>query len=300
MAQRTVIICSLIGVIIYAVLAQQQWQDRVVPQDGVVNNVGVAQIQLLDVGQGDAIHIRTTTGDDVLIDGGPDAMVVERLGEELPFWDRTIELMVLSHPDADHITGLISVFDYYAVEQLVLVDLPVEKPLHKELLQRAQDYGTNIIHVRAGQSFSLSHNENLEVLYPFTNTQVTERPTNDTSIVLLYTFERNAGLPSTTFLASGDAADTVENELVVAGVIPDVDILKVGHHGSASSSSSAYIAAAQPDYAVISVGAENDYGHPTSAALDRLTSTSQILRTDQVGTISFQLDEAGYSYVSSW
>lgn len=297
MAQRAAVICGLIIALAYASVIQQRWQKSVAPQNNTVNDIGVAQIQLLDVGQGDAIHIRSTTGRDVLIDGGPDATVVERLGTVLPFWDRTIELMVLSHPDADHITGLISVFDYYAVAQLVLVDLPVQTPLHKELLRRAQSQGTNIIYVRAGQHIALSHNEKLEVLYPLTSTPVAERPTNDTSIVLLYTFTRPAGLPHTTFLTSGDAAETVENELVAAGLIPDVDILKVGHHGSASSSSVAYIAAAQPEYAAISVGAENDYGHPTPAALNRLATTSEILRTDQVGTITFQLDEAGYSYV---
>lgn len=291
MARRAAIICSLIAAIGYAVWAQQQWQQTPAQQPQP------AKIQLLNVGQGDAIHIRTTSGSDVLIDGGPDATVVERLGEELPFWDRSIELMVLSHPDADHITGLISVFDYYIVEQLVLVDLPVVKPLHKVLLTRAQAHGTEILHVRAGTTVQLSRNESLAVLYPLTTTNVATLPSNDTSLFMLYTYNRLDGGAPITFLTSGDAADTVENELVRVGVVPDVDILKVGHHGSASSSSAQYVAAAQAEYVVISVGANNDYGHPTDAAIQRLSSTSKILRTDQLGTISFVIDEAGYRYV---
>lgn len=288
MARRTAIICGIIAALGYAIWAQQQWQAIPAQQPQQ------AKIQLLDVGQGDAIHIRTTSGSDVLIDGGPDATVVERLGEELPFWDRTIELMVLSHPDADHITGLISVFDYYEVKQLVLVDLPVTKPLHKELLARAQAHGTEILHMRAEATVQLSHNETLTVLYPFATTTVATLPSNDTSLFMLYTFTRSNSGASTTFLTGGDAADTVENELVRAGVVPDVDILKVGHHGSASSSSAQYVLAAQAEYAAISVAAENDYGHPTTAALERLATTSQIIRTDQRGTITFLLDEFGY------
>jgi len=289
MARRAAIICGIIAAVGYAVWAQQQWHTQ-----SLAAHSATAEIQLLDVGQGDAIHIRTTNGSDVLIDGGPDATVVERLGEELPFWDRTIELMVLSHPDVDHITGLVSVFDYYEVEQLVLVDLPAEKPLHKELLARAQAHGTEILHMRAGATVQLSRSETLTVLYPFTTTAVATLPSNDTSLFMLYTFARSDGGASTTFLTGGDAADTVENELVRADVVPDVDILKVGHHGSASSSSAQYVAAARAEYAAISVGAENDYGHPTAAALERLATTSQIVRTDQRGTITFQLDETGY------
>ncbi|EKD76556.1 MAG: hypothetical protein ACD_43C00062G0002 [uncultured bacterium] len=290
MAYRAAIICGILVATGFAAFAQRQYFNTV-----PVAISAEATIDILNVGQGDAIHIRSSTDTDVLIDGGLDATVVERLGEVLPFWDRTIEVMMLSHPDSDHITGLLTVFDYYTVKQLILVDVPATGALQTELLKRATAQGTIINYLRADAELTLSPVESITVLYPFINTNVADLSTNDASLILLYSFNRTDGQKPTTFLTSGDASEVVEAELVALNLVPDVDILKAGHHGSASSSSSGYLAAAQAEFAVVSVGEDNDYGHPAASALERLAITSQILRTDQQGTITFKVDAAGYS-----
>lgn len=271
-----------VAVIIYGIVAWQVWL-RSIPAE--------AQIDILDVGQGDAIHIRTRTGDDILIDGGPDAMVVQRLGEVMPFWDRTIELMISTHPDADHITGLVSVLNYYTVERVAYEPLPQRTATQKFFYNTVAAKHIPVLTLQAGDYLQFNDQEDMAILYPTADTDFVGLPTNDTSITALYTFH---GAVTTRFLTMGDMSSTIEDQLAEQGVFPNIDIQKVSHHGSKYSSSTDFLQVVDPELALISVGQDNPYGHPTAAALSRLSQFAQIYRTDQLGTITVDVSDEGY------
>ncbi len=263
-------------------ILQQQWLQA---------SYDYANISFLDVGQGDAIYIHTVSNMDVLIDGGPDDQVVSQIGQVMPFWDRSIELVILSHPDADHVSGLAPLLEYYDIEKIMLVDLPIKSAVHEEFYKRLEANGTEIIHAFSGNTFQLSDKENLRILHPFANEDLTKKETNDTAIVAEYIF---SGKEATRILLTGDISKEVEEDLLQKNLIEDVDILKVAHHGSHSSSMPEFITAAMPEYSVIQSGADNSYGHPHADILERLQAQSTVLRNDQLGTITFRVDDHGY------
>lgn len=234
----------------------------------------------LDVGQGDATYIRTTTGADVFIDGGPDRTILERVPEVMRSFDTTIETLILTHPDADHITGVVELVKRYDVQQIITTALPATKPLHLELLELIQRNDIQHIIVSAGDIIQLDQAMYCTVLYPALDTPLMALETNDTSLVLQCDFN------STSVLLTGDMSSKVETKLSPF----DVDILKVPHHGSKSSSTDEFLAAITPELCVIEVGKDNQYGHPHQAVMDRLQQYCQIRRTDQAGTIILPLD----------
>lgn len=272
----------IFGIGLYGAISWQQWRDSM---------PATAQIHILDVSQGDAIHIRTASGDDILIDGGPDPLVVQRLGEVMPYWDRTIELMILTHPDADHVTGLISVFDYYRVEQVAYEPLPVRTATQEYFYQRVTEHNAPVVAFKFGDQVTLSNYETITILYPQVTTPLAELETNDTSITVLYTF---AGQTTTRFLTMGDMGSEIEDQLAASGILPNIDILKVTHHGSKNSSSESFLQVVDPELALISVGRDNSYGHPHADTLGRLAPLAQVYRTDQVGTITVDIADDGY------
>lgn len=242
-----------------------------------------AFIAFLDVGQGDAIYIRTSSGADVLIDGGPGRAVLERLPEVMAPGDTTIELMLLTHPDADHITGMVEAVKRYEVKQLVTTALLPTKPLHAELWQLIDAQQIEHLVVATGDHITLGSAEYIDILYPAIGDPLATLETNDTSIIAEYHYL------DTSVLLTGDAGEYVEEQLVSRKLLHDVDILKVGHHGSKTSSSQALLEAVTPEMCVIEVGKDNHYGHPTAEVMNRLGQYCQVRRTDQEGSIIIDL-----------
>ncbi|MBI4408018.1 MAG: MBL fold metallo-hydrolase [Candidatus Kerfeldbacteria bacterium] len=247
-----------------------------------------AFIAFLDVGQGDAIYIRTSSGADVLIDGGPGRAVLERLPEVMAPGDTTIELMLLTHPDADHITGLVETAKRYTVKQIVTTALPATKPLHEELWQLIETQQIEHLVVAAGDHITLGPQDYVDILYPAADDPLATLETNDTSIIAEYHYQQ-AG-DDLAVLLTGDAGAYVEEQLVSRQLLQDIDILKVGHHGSKTSSSQALLDAVQPELCVLSVGQDNQYGHPKPEILERLQPYCEIRRTDQEGNIIINLE----------
>lgn len=282
MANTKTKICAVIIITGLGWLLQQQWLNSTYDH---------ATVDFLDVGQGDAIYIHTLSDMDVLIDGGPDDKVVSQIGHVMPFWDRTIELVILSHPDADHISGLVPLFEYYDIEKIMLVDLPIKTAVQQEFYTTVEAHGTEIIHTFSGDTFQLSDKESLHILHPFRNEDLTKKETNDTAIVAEYIFTAEE---STKILLTGDISKEVEADLLQQNLIEDIDILKVAHHGSHSASSPEFIQAALPEYSVIQSAAGNQYGHPHADVVERLQLQSTVLRNDQLGTITFLVNDHGY------
>lgn len=244
------------------------------------------QIIFCDIGQGDSILIQQGFFQ-VLIDSGPDDRVLGCLGKFIPPWDRIIELIILTHGDADHIGYFSEILSLYQAKYIFFPDTPKNtatvKGLKEAIDQELQD-GAFLKRPILGQSVSLPSGGTLTFL---------ERPgklppgasENDRSIVCLLEYGQ------TRWLFTGDLEEKGEISLLKHGLLPQVDGLKVGHHGSASSSSLDFLKKLQPQLAAISVGAKNTYGHPTAKALGNLqTVGSVVLRTDQLGDIETATD----------
>lgn len=242
---------------------------------------GQLTVTVLDVGQGDAILLEMPDGQDVLVDGGPDGRVLEGLGRALPFYDRTIELMVLTHPHADHVTGFIAALDRYEVERVLTAETLHDSSTYKEWQHAVAAEGSSVDVAITGARFAFGE-ATLTVLWPAPGSAPSKN-LNDDSIVLLLDYR------DTEFLFMGDASTEVEQQMLDA--VPDVDVLKVGHHGSRFSSSDAFLDRAKPEIAVISVGEGNRYGHPHKEALERLERHGmRVFRTDEYSDIELRSD----------
>ncbi len=247
------------------------------------NRDGLA-VYFLDVGQGDAIFIQAENGNQVLIDGGQNKAVIQELSKVMPFYDRSIDLVIETHPDSDHIGGLVDVLKRYSVGLVMESGVESDSAEYQELTKILEQKNIKTILAYEGMRINLSEDVYLSILFPITD--VSNWDPNDASIVAKLVYG------DTSFLLTGDSPQKIEKYL--ASVDPeglDVDVLKVGHHGSKTSSSEIFIGYTSPEYAVISVGKDNRYGHPHQEVLDILNKFGvQILRTDEMGTITFKSD----------
>lgn len=245
---------------------------------------GQWRLVVLDVGQGDAILLQTPDGSDVLVDGGPDDPragrgVVERLAQYLPPSDRTLELVVLTHPDADHVGGLPAVAEHFQIERVLETAVRSTSRADRAWEAALDAQQTVRLEATSGQVITIG-GVTLTVLWPPADTPADAEPRNDTSVVL------HVRYGEIDVLLTGDISDDVEQRLVTTGVLPDVEVLKVPHHGSISSSSEEFLDVLQPEYALISVGQSNRYGHPHPVVLRRFQQRGiEIWRTDVEGDV---------------
>ena len=239
------------------------------------------RVSFLDVGQGDSILIQSGQ-QEILVDGGPDATALTReLGRRLPFWDRTIELVVLTHPHADHLTGLIEVLKRYHVGQVLYAETNSTLPLWTEWLDAIKDRKINVTIAVPGQDITTGDGDlSLEVLSAGGNSEAT---LDSGGIVLKVKDDK------VSFLLTADITEETELNLITERADMDSTVLKVAHHGSYTATSSEFLSVVTPQVAVISVGAGNDYGHPSKEVLDRLADIPTY-RTDQNGTVEFITD----------
>ncbi|MBM5789523.1 MBL fold metallo-hydrolase [Candidatus Parcubacteria bacterium] len=245
------------------------------------------RVWFFDVGQGDATLIETPLGRQVLVDGGPDRTILQKLPQTMWPWDRTLDAVVITHPDADHITGLTSVLEQYDVAAIYETGVRGGTPMIAGLVSAMATEGARMKPVRAGQSFEMD-GVIFDVLWPTEAFLQKERDRNNTSVVLRVRYG------STTLLLTGDAEESVE--AVMARSAGDVDVLKVGHHGSRTSTTAKFLQAVTPEEVVISAGEDNRYGHPHPIVLARLREAgARVSRTDQDGDLLLVSDGASYS-----
>lgn len=242
------------------------------------------KVNFFDVGQGKAIFIEEPGGSQILIDGGPDGSVVEKLSASMPYFDKNIDLLILTHPDSDHLAGLIEVAKRYSIGRIIETGIADPTALYQEWHKIIKEKNILLIYALAGQKIKIGDDFLLEILFPnrilvgqsFSNT-------NSSSIVAKFTYGKNS------FLFTGDAEEPTEFYLVQSSADIDADILDVGHHGSKNSTSQGFLEAVSPDVAVIQVGARNRYGHPAQEILERLANI-KVFRTDMDGDIDFSCD----------
>ncbi len=242
---------------------------------------GNLRVAFLDIGQGDALLMTTPGNQRILIDGGPDFSLLEHLGEELPFFEKTIDLLILSHSDADHVAAFPEILRRYNVRKVLFTGIARDTAIYSAFLDAVRESGVDIILAEAGNDLDLGAGMMLDILWPL-QSMFGEEPkeTNNTSIVAKIVWKDHE------VLLTGDIEKEVEEALLKAGMDLRSDILKVAHHGSRTSSSSGFLLAVAPGLAVISVGRENTYGHPHPSVLGRFEALRiPVRRTDREGTV---------------
>jgi beta-lactamase superfamily II metal-dependent hydrolase len=260
------------------------------------------RVSFLDVGQGDAILIQTPSGKSMLIDGGTTNIILERVARELTYFDRDINVIVATHPDADHVTGLIPILEKYQVGTVVIS--PAEgstKIVDDFIIHINKEQATTHI-AQAGDVIDFHDGVTAQILYPSSNYKGKKSDTNDASVSIVVTYGDKS------FLLTGDLPSIDEPKLidtllslqqsrVSRDELPslsanlNITVYKAGHHGSKYSSGEQLLTYIKPEYVIVSAGKDNKYGHPNPEAVERLQKYSkEIISTVDRGTISFVTD----------
>lgn len=254
---------------------------------------GLLKVKFLDIGQGDSFLVISPAGNQILIDGGPDRKILNKLGLYMPFYDKTIELIILSHPQADHLAGLVEVLKKYEVEKILTVNDEYDSALFREWKNLLNNKNIEFISAKAGQVVDLGGGAYFLVLYPFKkfNGEIIDKEKiNDLSVVgkLVY--------GNSSVLFTGDSEIKTELDLLRSNLNLKSDILKVAHHGSRTSTHSEFLTKVKPLLAIISDGRNNRYGHPNKKILERLKDFgAEIFRTDILGDINLMSDGISWS-----
>jgi len=254
-----------------------------------LNHSGFLEVNFFDVGQGDAVFIQTPQRHQILIDGGPGSIVLEKLAKEMPFWDRTIDLIILSHPESDHLSGLTDVLKRYRVENILWTGIVRNTPAFKEWQRLIKEEGAEIKIVQTGQRIIFPANKEearIDILYPWEKLEGKEMEnSNDASIIGRLIFGEKS------FLFTGDAGKATEKKLLEKEINVKSNVLKVAYHGSKTSSSEDFIKKVLPEIAVIEVGKDNSYDHPHQETLATLEKYGiSIFRTDKNNDIKILCD----------
>lgn len=252
---------------------------------GVEQPDGLLHVAFLDVGQGDAIFIQMPSGRQILVDGGLYPTVLnDQLGRQLPFWDRQLDMVVATHPDADHVAGLVELFDRYTIDQLITNGEGMGAGEYYDQVLQAAETAESAIHpALAGEVIVIEDGVRLEVLHPGALLTPQNRNNNSVTLRLVY--------GDFTLLLTGDAEAEAEQTMLENGRSLQAIALKAGHHGSSSSSTLPFLQAVQPQIMVISAGLDNRYGHPHAEVLQRAADMgTAVLRTDELGTIELLTD----------
>lgn len=241
-------------------------------------------VRFLDVGQGDSIQIVTPDGFEMLIDGGATSGVLRELEKNRRFFDRKIDVIMATHPDTDHIGGLVDVLDRYQVNMVMQSQVEHEASAARAFARAAEAEGAEIVSAIGGQIIQLGASTTIHILSP--NGDTTNWESNNASVVVQVVYG------DIEFMLTGDAPSSIEDYLVGAyGADLESEVLKLGHHGSKTSTSEKFLDTVSPEYAVVSAGLDNRYGHPHTSVMSRVFERDiQTFSTATEGTITFKSD----------
>lgn len=264
------LLCITVGIVFYFAFKSYERPLRVI---------------FLDVGQGDAIFIESPTGNQVIIDGGPGSTLVSQVSKQMPLFDRSIDMIMVTNPDKDHFEGFIPLLSRYTVDSLVEPGVSAdENPVYQEFKRLITEKSIKVVNTRTGQKILLGGGVHIDVLFP--DRDIEGVPHNDGSLVTRLVYA------NTSILLTGDTTKNIENYLLTKyPQFLHADILKVAHHGSKTSTIDEFIKVVDPDIAVISAGKDNSYGHPHKETLDTLSDNGvETLLTMDEGSITFESD----------
>ncbi len=240
---------------------------------------------MLDIGQGDALFIESPTGTQILVDAGPPRKILGQLSRVMPPLDRRIDAIIITNPDQDHVGGFLDVLKIYKVGQVFESGTFNDSKIYENLKNEIKNKNIPETLARAGMRLNIGGGAVIDILFP--DRDVSAWTTNDGSVVAKLTYGE------TSVMLTGDSTTETEKVLLAGNskVQLQSDILKVGHHGSHTSTSPVFAEAVSPTYALISNGRDNKYGHPRQETLDTLSSFgAKIFRTDILGTIIMKSD----------
>lgn len=242
------------------------------------------RVYFLNVGQGDAILIETPDGVQMLIDGGPDTTVLQELSRVMGPFDRTLDVVVATHPDLDHIGGLVDVLERYEVDNILMTENEHDTPAAAAFKKAVVAENAIVTYADAGQQFLLGNSVEVMIFSPYGDERLWE--SNNASIVMQVRYG------DTSFMLTGDASAQIEDYLVeVYGTVLQSDVLKLGHHGSKTSTSQLFLDTVSPQYAVVSAGVGNRYGHPHQDVMARVFGRKiQSFHTGTDDTVTFESD----------
>lgn len=244
-------------------------------------------LTFLDVGQGDAELVVTPKGQDILIDGGPNDSVVNKLDKNIPFYSHKLDAVVLTHPHADHVAGLVAVANKYQIEKVYMSGVTHTAPEYIAFLDALKKHNVAVQIVKSGDSLDFGDGIRLDFLYPLASLQgQTVENLNLTSVVTRLSWGKSSAL----FM--GDLESEGQDKLLASGQNLKSDIIKISHHGSKDSVNAKFLAAVAPKYAVIEVGKDNKFGHPSQDMLNLLSGLI-VYRTDYDGDVRFDLTASG-------
>jgi competence protein ComEC len=242
----------------------------------------IMTVKFFDVGQGDSILIQTPNGKTMLIDAGPGSASDKVYSALKSLNINSIDVLVATHPHEDHIGGMTNIVNNLKIGMMYMPKSITTTKTYESLLNAISNKGLKVNTAKAGVVIDIDSALSVTMLTP---NSANYTDINDYSAVIKITYKNNS------FLLVGDASNNSESEMLSNGSSLKADVLKVGHHGSATSSSDSFLSAVNPKYAIISVGAGNSYGHPTAATLGRLSSHNiNVYRTDESGTITMTSD----------
>lgn len=241
-----------------------------------INRPGFLEVDYFDVGQGDSAIIKTSNHKLILIDGGPDNLILRRLGGNLKFYQRKIDYIVLSHSHDDHITGLIEIIKRYGVKNFIYLD-SYDAPLLNSLLEIAKSRKVKTIVLNNSAKIDLGKDCSIGLLNP---NILKIKPDQNNSIIARFECEQRV------FLFLGDNSSIVEQTLINQNFNLRAETLKASHHGSKTANSEAFLSAVKPLNFIISAGIDNRFNHPSPEIIERAESLGlRIFRTDKQGTI---------------
>jgi len=240
-------------------------------------------INFFDVGQGDATLIEMPQGQKVLIDGGPNDSVVSKIDKSIVFYNRKIDAIVLTHPHADHLAGLLKTVESYEVKKVYLTGVSYSTPEYQQFIQSLQGNNIPVQQVVGGDYLDFGQGIKLNFVYPGVSMKnVTAENVNNSSIVTQLVWGKKSAL------FTGDLEKDAQISLISQNLRSD--LLKVPHHCSSDALDSRLVTAVSPKYALISVGKDNKFGHPSKSCLNLLKS-AQIFRTDYDGDVTFMMTQ---------
>lgn len=253
------------------------------------NREGKMTVSFLNIGQGDSIFIESPTGTQVVVDGGPDKAIMKEISKVMPWYDRHVDMLVVTNPDKDHFEGFIPLLDKYSVDVEMEPGTVAGSGAYAVLQNKFKNKKVARVIARRGQIVDLGGGAFLQILFP--DRDVSGLDTNNGSIVMKLVYGK------TSVLLTGDSPIAIEDYLIsIDGENLKSTILKAGHHGSRTSTSDEYVKMVSPEYAIISAGKDNKYGHPHKETLDILAKEKvPVLGTYDLGRITFVSDGLAFT-----
>jgi len=272
--KKIIIILGLLLGLIYVLYNYYYYQKN--------NNL---EVSFIDVGQGDAIFIKTPEKHQIIIDFGS-SQGINDLNKKIPWWNKKIDLVIITHPHDDHIIGLIQIIKTYKIKNIIYTGIIFDSPAYLELIEEINKKNISLLIPQKDQSIKLGENCRLDILFPwesFFNKEIENL--NNSSII------SQLDCKNSKFLFMGDAEIEIENEILKKELNIKSDVLKIGHHGSITSSQQEFLEKVDPKIAVIMVGKNNKFNHPSLRILKRLEKLKiKTFRTDLDGTITIISD----------